>query len=73
MSNMMRKVTVLGELVRHHINEEEKEMFEKMKNADVDLEELAQKVVERKQELEGESVSSGIKEIWKELKEFKMA
>lgn len=42
------KVTVLCELVKHHVEEEEEEIFEKLKDADVDLNELAQKYVERR-------------------------
>jgi hemerythrin superfamily protein len=42
------KVTVLCELVKHHVEEEEEEIFEKLKNADADLNELAQKFLERK-------------------------
>ncbi len=42
------KVTVLCELVKHHVEEEEEEIFEKLKDADVDLKELSQKYVERR-------------------------
>jgi len=45
------KVTVLCELVNHHVREEEKEMFKKLRESDVDLEELAEKVESRKEEL----------------------
>ncbi len=47
------KVTVLCEMVDHHVKEEEKEMFEKMSESDLDLEALAQEVMARKQELKG--------------------
>ena len=47
------KVTVLCELVSHHIHEEEKEMFQKLRESDADLEELAEQVQERKQSLIG--------------------
>lgn len=45
------KVTVLCELVGHHIKEEEKEMFKKLRESDVDLEALAEEVMDRKQVL----------------------
>lgn len=45
------KVLVLCELVDHHIREEEKEMFKKLRESEADLEELAQQVLEKKEEL----------------------
>ncbi len=65
------KVTVLCELIKHHVGEEEKEMFKKLKESEIDLEKLGEEVLKRKKELEQESAASGIAKIWKELKEFK--
>lgn len=45
------KVTVLGEYVRHHIDEEHEQMFPKAKKAGVDLEGLGTELFERKEEL----------------------
>jgi hemerythrin superfamily protein len=47
------KVTVLCELVKHHVEEEEKEIFEKLKDSDADLVKLAEEFVERKASLAG--------------------
>jgi len=65
------KVTVLGELVKHHVGEEEKEMFKKIKESKMDLEKLGEEVLKRKQELKEESTPSDIAKIWKELKGFR--
>ena len=45
------KVTVLCELVNHHVQEEEKEIFEKLQESDLNLEDLGAQVLKRKEEL----------------------
>ena len=48
------KVTVLGEYVNHHVEEEEGEMFRKAQRAKVDMAELGQQLMQRKQALMGQ-------------------
>lgn len=48
------KVTVLGEYIDHHVQEEQDEMFPKCRRADMDLAELARALAERKSELMAE-------------------
>ncbi|TCS36310.1 hemerythrin HHE cation binding domain-containing protein [Paucimonas lemoignei] len=42
------KVTVLGEYIEHHVEEEEKEMFKKAKRAKLDMVALGKKLASRK-------------------------
>ncbi|MDQ6679673.1 MAG: hemerythrin domain-containing protein [Pseudomonadota bacterium] len=49
------KVTVLGEYIDHHVQEEETEMFPKARRAKVDLEGVGQQIKERKAALMGET------------------
>jgi hemerythrin superfamily protein len=45
------KVTVLCELVKHHVEEEEDDIFEKLEASGKDLDELGRKFLERKEQL----------------------
>lgn len=51
------KVTVLGEYIEHHVKEEEKEMFPKLRKTDLDLKELGASLQARKSELMDEAAS----------------
>lgn len=45
------KVTVLGEYINHHVQEEEEEMFPESRDSDLDLKELGVQLAERKAQL----------------------
>lgn len=45
------KVTVLGELIDHHVKEEQDEMFPKARKAKVDTVQLGERIAARKQQL----------------------
>ena len=45
------RVTVIGEYVKHHVKEEEKELFPKLRESELDLDELGARLAARKAEL----------------------
>jgi hemerythrin superfamily protein len=56
------KVQVLSEQIEHHVEEEEKELFPKVRKADVDLKALGEQLAQRKKELMSEYKESGVPE-----------
>jgi len=50
-------VSVLGEELEHHIEKEESEMFKAVRRTDIDLDELGEQLLARKEELEEDLTS----------------
>ena len=55
------KFTVLGELCKHHIKEEEEEMLPKAEKSDIEWEDLSAQVMRRKDQLMEKAASSSKK------------
>jgi hemerythrin superfamily protein len=53
------KVTVLQEMIEHHVQEEEKEYFPQVQKSDMDLKRVGEQLMVRKQELMGEMEDGG--------------
>ena len=53
------RVKVMGEYIRHHVEEEEGQIFRAAKRSDLDLDELGRQMDARKRELKGEPAESG--------------
>ena len=53
------RVKVMGEYIRHHVEEEEGQIFKAAKKVDLDLEELGQQMDARKRQLMGEDPAGG--------------
>lgn len=54
------KVTVLSEMIQHHVKEEEEEYFPQVQKSDLDLEAIGARLAARKEELMGELGGKGL-------------
>ena len=57
------KVTVLSEEIKHHVKEEEKQqgnMFQQARAAEIDLDALGERMLERKRELQAQAEDEGL-------------
>jgi hemerythrin-like domain-containing protein len=54
------QVHVMGEWVRHHVKEEEADILPKLKDSEMDLEELGEELAKRKEELMAETLGKWI-------------
>jgi Hemerythrin HHE cation binding domain len=48
------KVKVLGEMIRHHVEEEEDELFPEVEKSEMDMEAVSEQLAQRRAELMGE-------------------
>jgi len=56
------KVQVLSEQIEHHVEEEEKQLFPQVRKADIDVDDLGERLAARKAELDSEFKADGVPE-----------